>query len=93
MILTIELTPHEEARLIAAAQQEGMQPAELARKLLTDHLLQETSKTDPTLARFVQWKSEDAQMTPEDLEQERGLWERFELGINETRRSLEMREL
>lgn len=93
MTLTIELTSAEEARLVAAARQEGMPPAELARKLVTDHLQQTAKASDPTLALFAQWESEDAQMTPEEMDQERRLWEKFEVGINETRRALGMREL
>jgi ribosome-binding protein aMBF1 (putative translation factor) len=93
MTLKIELTATEEARLVAAAQQEGMQPAELARKLVTDHLPQPAKGNDPTLALFAQWESEDARMTPEEMDQEQRLWEKFELGINETRRALGMREL
>jgi len=93
MTLIIELTSGEEARLVAAARQEGMQPAELARKLVTDHLSQPGKGSDPTLALFAQWESEDVQMTPEEIDQERRLWEKFEVGINETRRALGMREL
>jgi hypothetical protein len=38
MTLTIELSPDEEARLARAAAQEGLDPAALARKLLTERL-------------------------------------------------------
>ena len=38
MTLTIELNPEEGARLAAAARQEGVAPADLARKLVTEHL-------------------------------------------------------
>ena len=69
MTLTIELTPIEEAQLTAAACQAGMDPAELARKLVTAHLPPTTPDTpeDPTLALFAQWDTDDAQMTPEDI--------------------------
>ena len=38
MTLTIDLTPAEQARLAAAARQTGMEPAALAKQLVTDHL-------------------------------------------------------
>ena len=68
MTLTIHLTPFEEARLAATARKEGLEPAELARKFVTERLpppaLDETE--DPTLALFAQWDREDAEMTPEE---------------------------
>jgi hypothetical protein len=69
MTLTIELTPIEEAQLTAAARQAGLDPAELARQLVTTHLPPATPATpeDPTLALFAQWDADDAQMTPEDI--------------------------
>ena len=96
MTLTIELSPSEAARLVAAARQEGVQPAELARRLVTDRLPALAANArgeDPTLALFAQWEQEDTQMTPEEIEQERRLWEQFEHGINETRQALGMRPL
>ena len=38
MTLTLELTPAEEARLVAAARLNGTEPAALAKKLVTEHL-------------------------------------------------------
>ena len=38
MTLTLELTPAEEARLAAAAAQNGLAPAALAKQLVTEHL-------------------------------------------------------
>lgn len=38
MTLTLELSPAEEARLAAAAAQNGLEPAALAKKLVTEHL-------------------------------------------------------
>ena len=38
MILSIELTPDQEARLSAFARRQGLEPAALAKKLVTDHL-------------------------------------------------------
>jgi hypothetical protein len=95
MALTIELTPEQEAQLAAAAKKEGLDPAEFARKLVTEHLPLTVvgDEEDPTLALFAQWKEEDAQMTPEEIEQERRLWTEFETGVNETRRAQGMRQL
>jgi len=96
MSLTIELSPDEHARLAAAAKQEGLAPAELARKVLKDHLPPVTKASrpeDPTLALFRQWAEEDAQRTPEEAAQENELWERFLTNVNETREALGMRKL
>lgn len=89
MSLILDLSPEEEARLKAAARQKGLKPAELARKLVTEHLpsvLQEEEETDPTLALFAQWDKEDAKMTPEELEEERRDFEEFKQNINDERK-------
>lgn len=93
MSLTIELTPAEEARLAEAARKEGIEPAELARRMVADHLPPAEAGSDPTLTLFAEWEKDDAQLTPEEMERERQIWEQFERGINETRRALGMREL
>ena len=96
MALVINLTPNEEARLQHAAQQSGIAPAELARKIVSANLpLIQATQTpkDPTLALFEQWLTEDAQVTAEQKEQESLIWEQFEAGINETRKTLGMRLL
>lgn len=38
MTLTIELTPEQESRLAAVARQQGLEPAQLAQRLVTEHL-------------------------------------------------------
>jgi len=38
MVLTIDLSPTEQARLTEAARQRGLEPAALARQLVTEHL-------------------------------------------------------
>ena len=38
MTITLDLTPTEEARLVAAARQEGIAPELVLKKLLADHL-------------------------------------------------------
>jgi hypothetical protein len=96
MSLMIELSPDEQARLAAAAKQEGMAPAELARKVLTDHLPPlpaEPHPEDPTLALFRQWEAEGTARTPEEAARENELWEQFQTNVNETRATLGMRKL
>src|SRR5215213_3676972 len=58
MSLVINLTPTEEARLAAAAQQRGLAPAELARQLVTEHL----PGSDPLEAvrvKLREWQEQD----------------------------------
>jgi hypothetical protein len=84
----IELSPDEQARLAAAAKREGMTPAELARKVLTDHLpppVEEPQPEDPTLALFRQWEQEGTAHSPEEAARENELWEQFQANLNETR--------
>lgn len=38
MTLMIELTPEQERRLAAVARREGLEPAQLAQRLVTEHL-------------------------------------------------------
>ena len=92
----IELTASEAGRLATAAAQEGLDPAELARRLVTEHLppvAPSRAEADPTLALFAQWNEEDRRMTTEEIEQEQHLWRQFEEEINETRRALGMKRL
>ena len=96
MSLTIELSPAEEARLAVAADQEGLPPAELARKVLADHLSPlpgQAPVEDPTLALFRKWAEEDALRTPEEAARENELWEQFQANVNETRAALGMQPL
>ena len=95
MTLTIELTPEQEARLAEVAREEGLEPTALAQKFVADRLptLPAIPEQDPTLALFAQWRREDALMTPEEIEQERKLWEAVEQGINESRAEQGMRQL
>jgi hypothetical protein len=88
MSLIIQLTPGEEARLEAAARREGLDPAEFARKLVAERLppLAPDQKEDPTLALFAQWDREDADMTPEEIEEANRETEEFKQNINAERR-------
>jgi hypothetical protein len=85
MTLTIQLNADEEARLAAAARHEGLDPAELARRLVVEHLPSITvggREEDPTLALFAQWEAEDARMTPAEMEAARREFEEFKQNIN-----------
>src|SRR5262245_64571656 len=88
MTVTIEFNPDELARLAAAARQESLGLAELARKLVLEHLppgADGGEPEDPTLALFAQWDREDAQMTTEEMEEARREFEEFKEGINAER--------
>jgi hypothetical protein len=88
MTVTIELSYEEETRLVAEARREGIDPAELVRKLVVAHLpivAQDGKPTDPTLALFAQWEQEDAQMTPEEIDAARQECEQFKQHINAER--------
>src|SRR5437773_2687352 len=96
MSLTIDLDPTDEARLAAAAKQEGLAPAELVRRVLAEHLpplAEGAPEEDPTLALFRQWGAEDRKRTPDEVSKENELWERFQANLNETRQALGMRQL
>jgi hypothetical protein len=96
MSLTVELSPDEQARFAAAAKREVLSPAELARKVLTNHLppkVPEPQRKDPTLALLEQWAEEDAGRTPEEAAQENELWDQFQANVNASRAALGMRQL
>lgn len=88
MTVTIELSREEETRLVAAARQEGLAPAELVRKLVVAHLPSVDGggqPADPTLALFARWEQEEAQMTPEEIDEARRECEQFKQNINAER--------
>ena len=87
MTLYIELNPEQEARLTAVAQREGIDPAEVVKKLVAEHLppIQQEEVQDPTLALFAQWDKEDQNMTHEEIEEENRTWEAFKANMNADR--------
>lgn len=87
MTLTIELTDELEACLNAMAKREGLAPAEVVKKLVTDHLIPvpPEEEPDPTLALFAQWNEEDRSMTPAEIAEENQTWEEFKVNINAER--------
>jgi hypothetical protein len=84
LTLTIELTPEEEARLRAAAQERGVDPAECARQVLRDHL-PPLAPGEATKALFAAWAAEDATDDPEEIAAAEREWEEFKANINATR--------
>ena len=87
MSVTIELSLEEEQRLNEAARQQGIDPAELARHLITESLplRGKSEPEDPTIALFEQWDQEDALMTPDEIEEAKREFEEFKQSINAER--------
>ena len=87
MDLTLHLLPEEETRLAATAEQQGLEPEALARKLVSQYLppIPLANADDPTLALLAQWDREDAEMTPEEMEEARRDFEEFKRNINAER--------
>jgi hypothetical protein len=85
MTLAIDLTPEEELRLRAAAQQEGIAPAELARKLVTEHLPPVPDENAASIALLQSWLEEDATDDPDEVRQAEAELEAFKQAINAER--------
>ena len=87
MTLHLELTPQEELRLQAAAQEQGLDPAECVRRLLGQHL----PPLEPgaaTRALFAAWAAEDATDDPEEIARRNQEWEELKAQMNATRAEL-----
>jgi hypothetical protein len=93
MTLRIELTSEEDARLRAAASEQGIEPEVCAHRLLTEHLPPLTAdrsseaEKDPTIALFEQWEAEDATDDPEEIARRIQEWEELKAGLNANRRA------
>ena len=87
MTLKLELSPEQEARLTRLAQHEGLDPVEVVKRLVTDHLpeLESDTEPDPTLALFAQWDREDQNLTQVEIDEENRTWEDFKTNINAER--------
>lgn len=85
MTLTINLTPVEEQQLRTAAQQEGLTPAELARKLVTEHLPLTLDENAASIALLQSWLEEDMTDDPEEIRQAEAELEAFKQAINAER--------
>ena len=68
MNLMIVLTPSEEALLCEAAKQTGLAPAELAKKVVTDHLVPVPATGNDDLdAKLCKWQVQDGTMLMRDI--------------------------
>jgi hypothetical protein len=85
MTLTINLTSTEEQQLRAAAQQEGIAPTELARKLVIEHLRPATDENAESIALLQSWLEEDATDDPDEIQQAEAELEAFKQAINAER--------
>ena len=87
MTLKLELSLEQEARLNRLAQHEGLDPIDVVKRLVTDHLPEPESDTepDPTLALFAQWDREDQNLTQVEIDEENRTWEDFKTNINAER--------
>ena len=87
MTLHIELSPEQEARLTATAQRAGLDPTDVVKQLLAEHLpaTPQKDEQDPTLALFAQWNEEDQNMTAAEVAEENRTWEEFKANINAER--------
>ncbi len=74
-MITLDLTPTEEARISTVARQIGLAPAEYVKKLVTEHL-PPSEPTVPTvdeenqalIALLQSWREEDATDDPQELQ-------------------------
>ena len=86
MTVTIDLTSKEQALLDSAAEREGVEAGELARKLVVDHLSTSVDyQADPLTDLFARWDEEDRQMSPEDIAEERRSWDELKSQMNAER--------
>ena len=66
--MQIELTPAEEARLSAAAKQNGLTPAEFIKRLALEHLPPiSTTAEDEIDAKLSQWQEQDGKTLMPDV--------------------------
>ena len=100
MTLMIDLTPAEEARLAAAARREGLEPTELARKLVTEHLppvLENESEVDAenaaAIALLQSWLKEEATDDPEEIRKAEQELAEFKQNLNANRAATDERLL
>ena len=87
MTLTIELTPEEESRLQALAQQKGIHPAEYARKLVTEQLPAlegKAAENAASIALLEAWLGE-APSGPESLQEAEEDLKEFKHNMNRYR--------
>jgi len=105
MTLTLQLTPETEARLRAAAQRDGLDPAVYAERMLVEYLpalepgvgAAEHSPTPgpgaTTLALFARWEAEDGTDDPEEIAARTREWEELKANLEANTLSLRVPEL
>ena len=85
MTLTITLTVEEEARLRAAAQREGIDPAELVYQLVKAYLPPTSDENAASIALLQSWLEEDATDNSGDIQQAEAELEALKQAINAER--------
>lgn len=89
MTLTIDLTLAEEARLVAAARRAGLAAAEVARKLVTEHLPPTEGEGDArnaaSIALLQSWLAEDATDDPDEIRRAEEELAEFKRNMNANR--------
>lgn len=74
-MITLNLTPTEEAQIATAAHQTGLDPAEYAKKLIQEHLPPVSTAPMPgvdkenaaAIAQLQAWRNEEATDDPEEV--------------------------
>lgn len=84
MTLRLDLTSEDEARLVAAARERGLELEECARQLLREQM-PPLAPGDATKALFAAWDAEDETSDPEEIGARTREWEEFKANINEAR--------
>lgn len=93
MTLTITLTWEEEVRLRAAAQKEGIDPAELVRQLVTAHLPLAQDANAASIALLQSCLEEEATDDPDEVRQAQEELDTFKRALNAERERAGARRL
>lgn len=91
MTLTIQLSAEEETRLRAVALRQGIDPAECARRLLTEHLPSGEIDTAPA-GLFARWEAEDGTDDPGEIDRRNQEWAELRTQLEANRLALNTRE-
>jgi hypothetical protein len=83
-MLTLNLSPEEEARLSAEARKKGVEPEECVRQLLRDHL-PPIASGEATRALLRSWREEDETPDPTEVEAAQRELDEFKKGMNDER--------
>jgi len=83
--IQVDLAPEDEARLLAGAREQGIEPAEYVRLLLTQHLSSLSAGAEATRELLRSWREEDETSDPELLRQAVEELTSFKEAMNEPR--------